>query len=64
MFKNDKKLCNQDIDKLSKGSFSTKKEKTPSGTSVEVIRFKDGSSKVKWGGPCGSTNYNEFGEEC
>ena len=29
-----------------------------------VTYYKDGSSTHHWGGPCGPTNYDEFGEEC
>ena len=31
---------------------------------TKTIHYKDGSSTVHWGGPCGSTNYDQNGEEC
>lgn len=42
----------------------TRMERTPSGSEVAVTRYEDGSSTVHWGGPCGSTSYDENGEEC
>ena len=40
------------------------REDNNTGGSVEVRRYKDGSSVVKWEGFCGSTRYNKHGEEC
>lgn len=39
-------------------------EKDLSGNLVKVTRYSDGSSTVHWGGPCGSTSYDEYGNEC
>lgn len=45
------------------GDSETNWESDGTGGEVEVTRRSDGSSTVHWGGPCGSTNYNEYGEE-
>jgi len=42
----------------------TGKERTISGSDVEVTRYSDGSSTYHHGGPCGSSDYDENGEEC
>jgi len=39
-------------------------EDTHTGDKVLVRRYKNGRSTVYWGGPCGSTDYDEYGEEC
>lgn len=41
-----------------------KREKTPGGGYIDKTYYSDGSSTVNWGGPCGSTDYDEFGREC
>jgi len=57
-------MCHAPIETLDQSDYSTGKERTPSGNEVEVTRFSDGSSKVHFGGPCGSQTYDEYGEEC
>lgn len=39
------------------------KERGISGTEHEVTRYSDGSSTHHFGGPCGSSDYDENGEE-
>jgi hypothetical protein len=34
------------------------------GSKVKQTRFSDGSSIVHFGGPCGSSRFDECGEEC
>ena len=34
------------------------------GGKVLVRRYTNGHSRVYWGGPCGPTDYDAFGEEC
>lgn len=43
---------------------TTEKERVLTGVEIEVTRYSDGSSTHHFGGPCGSVNYDEFGEEC
>lgn len=57
------RLCNQDREKMERQDYSERKERN-NGSDISVTRYRDGSSTVHWGGPCGSTNYDEFGEEC
>jgi hypothetical protein len=40
------------------------REKTAGGGYVNQTHYSDGSSTVNWGGPCGSTDYDEYGREC
>ena len=39
-------------------------EDNNTGGQVEVTRWRDGSSTVHHGGPCGPMSYNKYGEEC
>ena len=57
--------CYESEDDLSDEDIvSDKYEPTPTGGKVRVKRFRDGSSSVHWGGPCGVAYYDEFGREC
>ena len=47
-----------------RGDYYTSVERTHTGSTITVDYYKDGRSTVHWGGPCGSTDYDEFGEEC
>lgn len=47
-----------------RGGYYTETVRTHTGSSVTVDRYENGRSRVHWGGPCGYTDYNEFGEEC
>ena len=40
------------------------KVKLSSGSYIDVTYYSDGSSTHHFGGPCGSTDYDENGEEC
>ena len=52
-------------DKRFQDSRSSKETiKTSGGGEVDVTTYSDGSSKVHFGGPCGSVDYDEFGREC
>ena len=62
--RNEKPMARRDLESLDRGDYSTAKERTASGSDVEVTRFKDGTSRVNWGGPCGSSCYDANGEEC
>lgn len=65
MYPNNRKpMAHRDIEELDRDDYRTSKEPTPSGDQVEVTRFKDGTSRVNWGGPCGSSCYDANGEEC
>lgn len=39
-------------------------ETTNSGTKLKVTYYSDGSSTSHFGGPVGSTDYDENGDEC
>jgi hypothetical protein len=43
---------------------TTEWEDDGTGGEVLVTRRSDGTSTVHHGGPCGSQDYDEFGEEC
>lgn len=47
-----------------RSGYYTETVSTPSGSTVSVDRYENGRSRVHWGGPCGYTDYDEFGEEC
>lgn len=47
-----------------RGNYYTSVERTHTGSTVSVDYYENGRSTVHWGGPCGSTDYDEFGEEC
>jgi hypothetical protein len=49
---------------MSPEDFNTEMESNNTGGKVAVTRFKDGSSTVHWGGPCGPMSYDKNGEEC
>lgn len=36
----------------------------PSGSETEVTYYSDGSYTYHHGGPCGSTHYDKYGNEC
>lgn len=42
----------------------TRWENDNTGGKVKVTRYSDGSSTYHFGGPCGSQDYDEFGNEC
>ena len=44
--------------------YSKQHEYKWNGETVRTTNYSDGSSTVHHGGPCGSVNYDEFGEEC
>ena len=51
-------------DDISREDVHTSYESDNAGGKVEVSRYSDGTSTVHWGGPCGSSNYDEYGREC
>lgn len=63
MFRITDPLCYRDLEDLYEGDYKRGIEKGITGEDLEVIRYADGTSKVIWGGPCGSTCYDENGEE-
>lgn len=61
MYKDDDWMCNRrenDDD-----DYYEKTEKWQ-GEDLRTTVYSDGSSTVHWGGPCGSTQYDAYGEEC
>lgn len=64
MYRDNKPICNE-RDSDSKSEKISKIEKGNKDTAYEsIVYYSDGSCKVNWGGPCGSTNYDKYGEEC
>ena len=53
-----------DVLDMSSEDFETALESNNTGGQVAVSRYKDGSSKVHWGGPSGPMSYDKNGEEC
>ena len=43
---------------------TTRENGGPDDNFVVKIHYQDGSTTVHWGGPCGFSHYDEFGEEC
>lgn len=43
---------------------TTREDGGPNDDFQTKIHYQDGSTTVYWGGPCGSSQYDEFGEEC
>lgn len=64
MYTNQNKMCYQDHENLSPDDYTTKNVRNNTGGYNKITYYSDGTSTVHWGGPCGSTNYNEYGEEC
>jgi len=61
---NEKKMCYSSRDSFSREDFEERMVDDGTGGKVEVIYYSDGTSTVHWGGPCGDSHYDEFGEEC
>lgn len=64
MFRSTGRMCYKDHDELDRNDYTVSEERTLSGSSVSVTRYADGTSTHHFGGPCGSANYDENGEEC
>lgn len=58
-----KKLCYEDRETLDRSDYKDSSVRV-NGSDVDVTYYSDGTSKVHWGGPCGSSNYDQYGEEC
>jgi hypothetical protein len=53
-----------DVFDMSPEDFKTEMESDNTGGKVAVTRYKDGSSKYHFGGPCGPMTFDKNGEEC
>lgn len=60
----EKRLCYKRLEDLEPDQYKTSLEDYHTGGKIKVTRYADGTSRVHWGGPCGDTCYNEYGEEC
>ncbi len=63
-FRNNNPMCYWDKRKLKRGDATTSNEPNNTGSTFRVTRYKDGTSTVHHGGPCGDSHYDENGEEC
>lgn len=59
-----RRLCYKYADELSSDDVVSREKGGKNDAFIERIHYVDGSAKVFWGGPCGSSCYDEFGEEC
>lgn len=66
MFRNERPMCKRNNkDRMEeRKDYVDEMEDNGTGGKVRVTRYSDGTSTVHWGGPCGSVNYDENGEEC
>lgn len=58
-----KSICNEDDD-IKNSKIIDIQKGTKKDSFIQRTIYEDGSTTVYWGGPCGSSNYDEFGEEC
>lgn len=63
-FKNPNPISSRPSRDRTEDDVSVRTKERHNGADIDVTYYKDGSSKVHWGGPCGSTSYDEYGEEC
>lgn len=63
MNRNKSPMCNRDKRTLSEDDYKESRF-DHYGDRVRRTDYSDGSSTVKWGGPCSPTNYDSNGEEC
>ena len=64
MYYNSNKMCYKSHDDLDESDYTTKSVRNNTGGYNKITYYADGTTTVHWGGPCGSTSYDENGQEC